>query len=284
MSKSSLVVGFLTLALAVVYVELRLSPVEPEPAGEPPDLARLEDRIVGRVERMLEEREAERTVPPPPSTDLRPAAASPEPAAPGEAPEPAPVPKSERAKRAAAMLAKLETGRFTTDEIDELWDTLSGSGLEDRAVAAFRSYLEDRPEDPDGWYGLGVALTSKFLGGAVSQLEVMKLSAEADKAFTKALELDDHHFSARLSKAISYTFYPPIAGKSPEAIEHFETLVRRHGTDTSIEEMEEVYFNLGNEYLKIGNVEKARASYRNGIRYFPDSERIRGALEAMEKR
>jgi tetratricopeptide (TPR) repeat protein len=113
-------------------------------------------------------------------------------------------------------------------------------------------------------------------------MDQMLLSARADQQYTKALELDDHHFGARISKAISYTFYPSIAGKAPEAIKHFEILRQRHGKDRTNDDMRMVYLNLGNEYLKMGNRDKAKAAYREGLATFPHSKEIRAALEAMD--
>ena len=47
--------------------------------------------------------------------------------------------------------------------------------------------------------------------------------------------------------------------------------------------MDQVYFNLGNEYRKAGNFEKAKEVYEEGLKYFPDSETIRKQYEAMQK-
>jgi Tfp pilus assembly protein PilF len=45
--------------------------------------------------------------------------------------------------------------------------------------------------------------------------------------------------------------------------------------------MEQVYQSLGTEYLKAGNAEKAKASFENGLRTFPESKVLREQLDAM---
>ena len=188
-----------------------------------------------------------------------------------------------RRNRAREILAKVKAGSVNREEINDLWDTLAGSGLEGDVIKAFAAHAKAHPNDTEGHYGLGVALMSKLLGGTLSQMEVGALSVRADKAFSKALAIDDRHFEARCRKAISYTFWPDIAGKRSEAIKHFEILVQRHGSDASNPMMKDVYFALGNEYRKAGNMEKAREAYRQGLGVFPDAKQILTALEAIDQ-
>lgn len=291
MSRSGTILLVLAAAVAVVaYVEIRLPGPVPPMTGA--DDAEVRD-LAARVE-ALEARADRPEVPVRAAGPDAPTAGREDPVAGGGDPEPAaagpggpktPATPEARAaidKRIRGILEQVRAGSLERDELNDLWETLPGSGLEDDAVAAFTAHVKAHPDDAEGHYGLGVALTTKFLGGATSQLEVMKLSGQADRAFSRALEIDDHHFEARYSKAISYTFYPAIAGKGPEAIRHFETLVQRHGSDGSNDMMKDVYFNLGNEYRKAGNLQKAKEAYRQGLGVFPDSKEIRTALEAMD--
>jgi tetratricopeptide (TPR) repeat protein len=283
MSKSYLILSLATLAVAIIYVELRRE--VPSHSGKDAEgLAGVERQVeqLGEAFQRFERNQDTRL------TALEGAAM----AAPAGAPEAADpsspeageeAPPSERAAAAKAFLAKLAQRKVTVEEIDGMWNYLSGSGLEDEALAAFKAYAELNPNDADAHYGLGVALTSKFLGGASSTLETAALSAQADQAFSKALEIDDDHFSARWSKAFSYTFWPDFLGKGPEAIKHFEILRERHAGDPQKPMMKEVFHSLGNQYRKAGNFEKAKEVYEEGLKYFPDSERIRKQYDAMQK-
>lgn len=97
------------------------------------------------------------------------------------------------------------------------------------------------------------------------------------------MKLDENHFDARLSKAISYTFWPDALGKGPEAIRHFETLRERNRANAGQPAMEEVYRSLGVQYLKAGQREKAAEALREGLTAFPDSDALKVQLEAATK-
>jgi hypothetical protein len=297
---ANLLIVLAAVAVVVVYAEVRFGGAPPPSSGltasEVRDIIRREVGEAVSRERPAAPMSApeagpgrtEIAEPKPPRTGTTEAGgtritASEEPGgAAGEAADPttARLRSEQRRKAVRSVLAKLESGIVSEDELNRLWETLPGSGLEAEAVAKFKSYVEKNPNEPNAHYGLGIALTSKLMGG--SPLEQMMLSAQSDKAFTQALKLDDSHFGARFSKAISYTYYPAIAGKGPEAIKQFGILVERHGGDRSNPLMKDVYFNLGNEYLKVGNTKKARETYRAGLAVFPDAEQIREKLDAME--
>ena len=189
-------------------------------------------------------------------------------------------------EKVRALLGKVVSGEAISEDIDALWLPLLGAGAGDieKAIAVFRRRVAEHPTEADAHYGLGLALIAKLSATKVTEMELATLGVKADACFTKALDLDDYHFSARFSKAYCYAFWPPNTGKGPEAIRHFEILVERHGGDPGREGMEEVYYNLGKEYAKLGNFEKARECYREGLRVFPDSKTMQGELGAMDRK
>jgi tetratricopeptide (TPR) repeat protein len=282
---------FLTALVAVVvaiaYVEMR-APVDKDPA--PADSAR-EDELARRVaalEEAVRELAARAPAPLPdtPSRTLRPAAdpdvldAETAPDGAGAAPEPT----GGSPEQVEALLARLERGGVTAKEFASLWGTLVGSGMEDRAIEAIRAYAEKHPNDADAFYGLGTAYTIKLVGAKnLSYADQGVLSDAAHKAYDRALEIDDRHFGARLSRAISYTHWPEAFGKGPVAIRDFEILRERHGRDPSQEGMAEAYYYLGVQYQKAGDTEKAIQIFREGVETFPETGALREQLEAVEK-
>ncbi len=137
------------------------------------------------------------------------------------------------------------------------------------------------PNDADAQYGVGLGLISKLVGGQVTYVEQGQLSLMADEAFTRALEIDDHHFDARFSKAVSYTHWPEAFGKGPAAIAEFEILRQQSAQDSSIPMLDQVYTNLGIQYRKTGNTAKSREALEEGLRIFPDSKGIQEQLKAL---
>ena len=103
----------------------------------------------------------------------------------------------------------------------------------------------------------------------------MEWSAKADKAFDKALEVDDEHWEARFNKAVSLSNWPAFLGKSGEAIRQFEILVaQQEGSGKTRGGFDQTYHFLGNMYQQIGETDKAAAIWARGRELYPDSRPI----------
>ncbi len=274
MARLAPILSLVALVLAIGYFEFRLpastSPPAPAPA---PDLSGIESRLAALERRIAAaETAAARPAPAPEAPPARPAT----PSGPGAPPSPAPA--AERAALVDDLLVLAKEGRLTGEQVSSLWNLLPGSGREDAAIAALKAYAAAHPDDPDAQYAVGVALISKLVGGQVSFLEQGALSSQADAAFGKALALDESHFDARYSRAVSLTFWPDAFGKGPDAIREFEFLRERHRADAGIPTMESVYANLVVQYRKAGNAEKAAEVLKEGLATFPDSETLKKFL------
>jgi tetratricopeptide (TPR) repeat protein len=105
-------------------------------------------------------------------------------------------------------------------------------------------------------------------------LEKGTWAVKADKAFDAALALDDHHWSARFSKAASLAFWPAILGKQPEAVKQFEILREQQESQAPREEFAQTYLFLGNLYASQGNAAKAQEVWRKGAEFFPRSSEL----------
>jgi tetratricopeptide (TPR) repeat protein len=277
MSRLSLLAAGAALVIAVIYVEVRLGDRAPAAAPQPPDLSAIEARL-DRIQETLAAERSARQAPPLPT----PLASEPPLAETPIEPEPAAAAVSpEQAGKVRTFLTKLAAGEIRGDQMSELWEILPASGLMDEAIAALKSNARAHPNDPDAQYGVGIGFISKLMGGQVTFVEQGQLSMMADQAFSQALKLDERHFGARYSKAISYTFWPDAYGKGPDAIKHFEILRRQSAGSTDEPMLESVYTNLGVQYLKAGNPAKAREALIEGVRLFPDSRDLKGQLEAM---
>lgn len=274
--------------VAVAYVEMR-APVESPPA--PAASARGDDlaRRVAALEetvRVLAERR------PAPLSDAAPTAPAPDAArievlkeeTPPDRAETAPPPTGGSPEQVEALLARLATERLDAKEFAGLWATLLGSGMEDKAIEALKAYVAKHPNDPDAYYGLGTAYTIKLVGAKnLSYAEQGLFSGAAHRAYDKALELDDRHFGARLSRAISYSHWPEAFGKGPVAIQEFEILRERHGRDASRPDMAEAYYYLGVQYQKAGRTDMALEVWQEGLETFPDAEALREQMDAVRK-
>lgn len=168
-----------------------------------------------------------------------------------------------------AALKSLIDPALSEMDREELWKQIKDAGRLDEAVAWFEKRAAEAPNDPDAQVELGTAYVQKILeagGGPLAGKWAMK----ADKAWDRALELDDHHWGARFRKAIGLSFWPPIFGKQGEAISHFETLIAQQEAGASQPHFAETYKLLGNMYVQAGKADQAAALWKKGLELFPN--------------
>jgi tetratricopeptide (TPR) repeat protein len=98
-------------------------------------------------------------------------------------------------------------------------------------------------------------------------------SIKADGVFDQVLALDENHWEARFTKAMSYTFWPEFLGKKTEAIAHFEHLVNQQDAMPVAEHEAQTYLILGN-LLEQREPERAREIWERGLRRHPGSTEL----------
>lgn len=160
------------------------------------------------------------------------------------------------------------------------WDELKKKGLVDDALAFFEQRAEENPGNADFRAELGNAYIQKLftVPPGPSQL---KWSMKADGQYDKALAVNDQHWDARFSKAINYSFLPPLFGKQGKAIENFEILMKQQEDQPREGRFAKTYLLLGNIFSSQGKPEKAQQIWGRGAALHPDhmelASRLRGA-------
>lgn len=190
------------------------------------------------------------------------------PAAPPEAVDtdsPAGLPSGEE------LLAMLTDDELGPAERQRLWQRLSSEGRTDEAIALFEARAEADPTNPDKRVELGVAYLQQIQEVGNGPLAGV-LATKADGAFDAALEIDANHWDARFNKAVALTFWPPVFGKQPAAIQQFETLVAQQAQIAPDDNHAQTHLLLGNMYQQLGEQGKAVAAWQAGVVIFPDHE------------
>ena len=169
----------------------------------------------------------------------------------------------------------------------EAWKRIAERGLLDDAVGELEARAEAYPQDADAQSDLGNAYIQKIFSvdGAAKGIWSMKANA----AYDKALAVDDHHWTARFSKAVNYSFNPPVFGLQGKAIEQFEILIdQQEASGQSESRFDQPYLLLGNLYSNQGKDAKAREVWQRGSEQLPDSselaERVRPTEENLSER
>ncbi len=161
---------------------------------------------------------------------------------------------------------------------DEYWQRIRDSGRIEEVVAEFERLAAEDPTNPDLQVALGGAYLQQLFGVGNSPI-AGQLAMKADEAFDQALVLDDEHWEARFSKAVSLSNWPAFLGKTGEAIHQFEVLISQQEKGESQEEYAQTYLFLGNLYQQTGEADKALEAWRQGFTRFPESEDLRRQIE-----
>ncbi len=157
-------------------------------------------------------------------------------------------------------------------------DQLTKSGQLDQAIAALRQRAVDNPGDPGIPTTLGEALLHKLRDlhdsgrGDVNDLGI--LAMQADQSFNSALKLDPANYEALLVKSISQTFWPADPVRDGQVVQTLSGLIDRQETLAPQPDFAQTYLYLGNEYQKIGQPDKAMATWQLGLQKFPGDQSL----------
>ncbi len=179
--------------------------------------------------------------------------------------------------------AAITSGNLDRGEIQKLWDQALAAGKVDDLIELFKDRAEADPTNPDAQNALGDAYIQKVqtLG---SSPQAGAVALRADKAFTKALELDPNHLNARRSKAIALSFWPPVMGKQTECVQQFEVLIEKQNLVPVEPDHMQAYLLLGNMHMQMGKFDQARAVWENGLLRFPGNENLMRQLDLIDGR
>lgn len=155
----------------------------------------------------------------------------------------------------------------------EQWKRAFDAGRMDDVIDALQERVDAAPNDVDARMDLANACL------AYLQMDNSKwaMSMQADRQFDAVLDIDDSHWGARFSKAVSYTFWPDFLGKDRDAIRHFERLVEQQQTMQAEPRHAQTYLYLGN-MLSESNPERARSIWQQGLARHPESQELRQRL------
>ena len=180
------------------------------------------------------------------------------------------------------IMGALLAGNLGDLETQEIWQRLREADRLDEVIAEFERIAEEYPNDPDVQVDLANAYLQKIFDVGAGPLAGV-YGMKADEAYDRALELDENHWEARFTKAISLSNWPAFMGKSGEAIHQFEVLLELQRNGPSRPEYAQTYYFLGNMYLQAGDTEKALQTWREGLGAYPDSEMLLEQLALMDR-
>jgi tetratricopeptide (TPR) repeat protein len=158
-------------------------------------------------------------------------------------------------------------------ENGEAWKKAHSEGRMQELIERFEAEAKANPNDIDKQ----MALANAYISWLQMDQTKWQLSMKADEVWDHVLELDERHWDARFTKAVSYTFYPDFLGKKKDAISHFEVLVEQQESMPVSPHEYQTYLYLGN-LLEEKEPERAREIWERGLRRHPNNEQLRQKL------
>ncbi len=264
---------------AALTTSLRAEGATPTPASAPDAavlqrLATLEqriDRLQSTVDAATASAAATRTSAVPTDAAARAAAAD------APATQAPPSPQDAAAQAPPDLDAQLQRLRGRSDfwSNSELYRQIHAQGGMAALLDELEALADEAPNDAEAQMDYANACLAWL------QLDQSKwsLSMKADAAFDKALAADPSHWSARFTKAMSYTFWPDFLGKKKDAIAHFERLADQQDLMPAQAHQAQTYLYLGNLLEERGEKERARAAWERGLRRHPGDQGLRQKLD-----
>jgi tetratricopeptide (TPR) repeat protein len=158
-------------------------------------------------------------------------------------------------------------------EKHDLFQQLVKSGQIDAAIAELKQRMADNPNDPEIPTTLGEAQLNKLralrdAGGDPNDVGI--LAMQADQSFNAALKIDPQNWEANFVKASSMYYWPADATRDNDVVQRLSGLIDQQETMPAQPQFVQTYVMLGNEYEKIGQPDKAMATWQLGLTKFPN--------------
>lgn len=145
----------------------------------------------------------------------------------------------------------------------------------DRSIQFFQKAVTDHPDSANLHLNFGFAYVDKMpAAGSVTQVI---LANTAVGEFSKAIDLQPN-WIGYYTRGASYLFWPKVFNRASLGVADLEKALEmqkkghRHGYYVR------TYIALGDGYWKNDQLEKARATWKQGLKEFPDNDQLKTRL------
>ncbi|HTV63659.1 MAG TPA: hypothetical protein VMH30_13930 [Verrucomicrobiae bacterium] len=95
------------------------------------------------------------------------------------------------------------------------------------------------------------------------------MALQADQAFDAALQIDPKNWEAQFVKYSTLYYWPANSQTDNQAVQGLTSLINQQETMPSSPQFAQTYVMLGDEYQKIGQPDKALATWELGAQEYP---------------
>lgn len=206
------------------------------------------------------------------------------------APPPSPVtnaiatnPESEAAAAFRKTIDALLAPQYSGQKL-ELFDQLRTSGQIDATIAELQRRAQESPTNANLATTLGEAMLNKVrllheTGADVNEQGI--LAMQADQSFNAALKADPANWEAQYVKYSTMFYWPPEPTRDNEVAQKLSALIDQQEARPQESHFVQTYVALGNQYQKLGQPDKAQATWQLGLQKFPNDPTLLKKLAAQ---
>ena len=188
--------------------------------------------------------------------------------------------KSAMGKTIDALLDR----KITADQKRALIQQLVKSGQVDQAIAELKQRGTDNPNDAEIPTTIGELQLNQLRAlhdAGADPNDIGILAMQADQSFNAALKIDPQNWEAQFVKAASMTYWPADPTRDAGVVQQLSSLIDQQETMPSQAAFAQTYLMLGNEYQKIGQPDKAVATWQLGLAKFPNDPTLQQKLNGQ---
>jgi tetratricopeptide (TPR) repeat protein len=166
-----------------------------------------------------------------------------------------------------------------------LFQELVKSGQIEQAIADLKQRATDNPNDSEIPTTLGEAQLNEVRAlheaGGDNTDQIGILVMQADQNFNAALKIDPSNWEAQFVKADSMFYWPSSVGQDNNVVQSLSSLIDQQETMTPQPQFAQTYVVLGDEYQKIGQPDKAQATWQLGLSKFPNDAMLQKKISGQ---
>jgi tetratricopeptide (TPR) repeat protein len=145
----------------------------------------------------------------------------------------------------------------------------------DRSLQFFAKLIAEHPNSANLHLNYGFAYVDKIpVAGSITQVI---LANNALTEFSKAVELQPN-WIAYYTRGASYLFWPKIFNRTAFGVADLQKALELQKTEPSRSYHVKTYIALGDGYWKSDELKKARATWREGLKKFPNDAQLKNRL------
>lgn len=162
------------------------------------------------------------------------------------------------------------------------FEELVKNGELNAAIAELKQMAADNPNDAKIPTTIGEALLyetqelSKDPSQNYDQMGI--LAMQADQEFNAALQIDPKNWEAQFVKASMMYYWPASSQVNNQIVQNLTSLIDQQETMSPNSEFAQTYVLLGNEYQKLGESDKATATWQLGAQEYPNDPTLQKKL------